>query len=419
MTDNPTEDYKRRLKRINDAIALKEPDKLPVAPYVDGLPYFLYPELGVTHKTALYDIEKATEAQIRYHLEFTPDANTTNMMALSGRAADFLQPTMMDWPGRAGTTLSDMSIYQMHEIEYLKADEYDEFLNDYSGFILHKYLPRSYKGLKGLSEFRIDPSCCILDRPLHAFADPELREALGALIAYGEESEKVNTRFKAFLDKMSALGFPPLFTVDGQVPFDILSDYFRGMLGTLYDQAERPDKIRAACEKFKEIEIEVLKSQLGPDSRVRRVFFPMHKGMDSFISDAQYRELYWEPYQEVLRTLIEMNVTPIIYTEGSYATRYAYIRERLLEFPPGSCMIHFEIGDFAELKRMFKGVACLFGGMPLQLLEFGTPEEVRDRVRYLAESCGAGGGFILGTSASIENAKRENIEAMFEAARKY
>jgi hypothetical protein len=218
---------------------------------------------------------------------------------------------------------------------------------------------------------------------------------------------------------MSELGFPPILSADGQVPFDILSDYFRGMLGTLYDQVERPDKIKAACEKFKEIEIDVLKSQLTGDSPVQRVLFPMHKGMDYFISDAQYRDLYWEPYQEVLRALIEMHVTPIIYTEGSYATRYEYVRERLLEFPPGSCMIHFEVGDFAELKRLFKGVACLFGGMPLQLLEFGTKEEVADRVRYLAESCGPGGGFILGTSAAIEEAKRENIEAMFETARKY
>ena len=88
-----------------------------------------------------------------------------------------------------------------------------------------------------------------------------------------------------------------------------------------------------------------------------------------------------------------------------------------MEFPPGSCMIHFEFGDFAELKKIFSGVACIFGGMPMQLLEYGTREEVSERVKYLAENCAAGGGYILDASGTIDRAKRENIEAMFDTAR--
>jgi hypothetical protein len=412
-----TEAYKQRLKRINDAIALKEAPKMPVAPLVDGLPYFLYPDLGVSHRTALYDFDKAAEAHIRYHIEFEPDGNTTNTTPLCGKAADYLVPTMMDWPGRVGTPLSDESLYQMFEIEYMKEDEYDELLSDYTGFILRKYLPRSYKGLKGLAAFGIDPSCCLLDLPLRPFANSDLRDAFKMLADYGRDREQINARFAIFAERLAQSGFPPIYTTDGQVPFDILSDYFRGMIGTLYDQVERPDKILKACERFTAVEIEMLDARIEEDADVKRVFFPMHKGMDYFISDEQYRDLYWAPYQKVLGHLIGMGVTPFIYTEGPYATRTAFIREKLLEFPPGSCMIHFEYGDFAELKKLFKGVACLVGGLPIRLLEFGTSEEVSERVKYLAENCAAGGGYILSASAAVEKAKRENIETMFETAR--
>ncbi|MDR3364917.1 MAG: hypothetical protein LBS91_08255 [Clostridiales Family XIII bacterium] len=409
--------YETRLKRFNDAVALKEPDRLPVAPWVDGLPYALYPEIGATHKSALYDYEKAMAAHIRFHEEFQPDANCTNSMFLNGPAADYLKPTMMDWPGRAGTPLPDSSIYQMFEIEYMKESEYDELLADYTKFIFNKYLPRSFAGLEGLSGFRIDPSVAIMNLPLAPLAAPEVQAALENLIRYGKDQAKANEAFGAFVGRMIGLGFPPVFTSYAEAPFDVLSDYFRGTLGTLYDQAERPEKIRAACGLFAGIQKERLASLKDAPLPVKRVFIPMHKGMDGFISDEQYRDLYWEPFHGILKLLVDIGYTPIIYTEGAYSTRVRFIREKLLEFPPGSCMIHFEKGDFAELKKLFSGVACIFGGVPMQMLEFGTRAEVVERVKYLVDSCAAGGGYILDASGAIENAKRENIEAMFETAR--
>jgi hypothetical protein len=411
--------YELRLKRFEDAIALKEPDTTPVAPWVDGLPYFLYPELGVTHKTALYDHAKAMEAHIRYHREFEPDANCTNSMFLCGKAADFLEPTMMDWPGRKGTPLPDESIYQMFEIEHMRADEYDELIGDYSKFILTKYLPRAFKGLRGIENFRIDPSVCIMNLPLTPIAAPDVQGALTKLIEYGRIQAQADEVFLKFIGGMIDLGFPPIFAAYGESPFDVISDYFRGTMGMLYDQVERPEKIKEACAFFADIQIEKYVAMKDAPLPVRRVFFPLHKGMDGFISDEQYRDLYWAPFHRILARLIDMGYTPIIYTEGSYETRCAFIREKLLEFPPGSCMIHFESGDFAALKKMFQGIACIFGGVPMQMLEYAEKDKIVDRVKYLIDNCAAGGGYVLDASGAIEIAKRENIEAMFETARTY
>jgi hypothetical protein len=258
-----------------------------------------------------------------------------------------------------------------------------------------------------------------MNLPLTPIAAPDVQDALMKLVEYGREQAAANEVFGKFVGHMIDLGFPPLFVAYGEAPFDIISDYFRGTMGMLYDQIERPEKIKKACEFFADIQIEKYGGLKDAPLPVKRVFFPLHKGMDGFISDEQYRELYWEPFHRILGALIGMGFTPIIYTEGAYETRCAFIREKLLEFPPGSCLIHFESGDFAKLKKLFQGVACIFGGMPMQLLEHGAKDEVVDRVKYLIDNCASGGGYIFDASGAIETARRENLEAMFETARSY
>ena len=413
------EKYDLRLKRFNDAVALKEPDMVPVVPWVDGLPYVLYPETGASHKSALYEFSKVIDAHVRYHKEFEPDANTAACILMSGKAGEVLRPASIDWPGRPGTPLPDSSIYQILETEYMFSDEYDELVDDFTGFVLHKYLPRTYKGLEGLAGFRIKASAGMSVMPLMPVAEPEVQEALRNLVKFGEEQNKVNEAFFELSGTLGDLGFPPWYTGVEGAPFDILSDYYRGTLGTLFDQAERPEKIKRACDFFADLVISNLGYMNNPALPVKRVFFPLHKGMDKLMSDEQYRELYWQPYQKILRALIEMGVTPLIYTEGPYNTRIQYIREQLMEFPPGSTIIHFEEGDFAEIKKAFQGIACVSGGLPLYLLEYGTKAEVTDHIKYLIDNCAAGGGYLMEAGACIENAPRENMEAVFETARTY
>jgi uroporphyrinogen-III decarboxylase len=122
---------------------------------------------------------------------------------------------------------------------------------------------------------------------------------------------------------------------------------------------------------------------------------------------------------KIFAALLEMGVTPIIYTEGYYNTRYEFIAGELKKYPAGSFIVHFEQGDFARLKKAFDGVAALSGGMPLQLLDWGTKEQVIDRVKYLIDNCASGGGYILDTSGVMEGVKHENLVAMFETARAY
>ncbi len=74
--------------------------------------------------------------------------------------------------------------------------------------------------------------------------------------------------------------------------------------------------------------------------------------------------------------------------------------------------------DPLELKAAFGGRITLNGGVDIQhLLPNASPAEVRRHVRRLIDVVGAGGGYVLGPSHSIQSdVPDENIIAMVEAA---
>jgi hypothetical protein len=413
---SPEELFKLRLKRLEDAIALKEPDQLPMIPFSSGAPYHLYNK--GSHKATYYSPKDCIEPFLRYHEEFEPDA-AFSLPFQSGKANEIAQSNMIDWPGRPGTIVPDNSTYQVIERCYMSVEEYDELIADPSGFMWRKYIPRAYPGLKGLEGLYFNPSIVLSIFPFLTVLNPDVIEALDKIRAMAEANKEYADVSAVISAKLTDMGFPPLATGIAEAPFDIISDYFRGTAGVFEDQIECPEKIAAACEVFANLQIASLQYFRVAPMPVKRVFFPLHKGMDGFMNPKQYAELYWKPMDKIFAALIEMGVTPIIYTEGYYNTRYEFIAEELKKYPPGSCIVHFEQGDFAQLKKTFTGVAAISGGMPLTLLDWGSKEQVVDRTKYLIDNCASGGGYILSASAALEEVKYENLTAMFETGRTY
>jgi hypothetical protein len=136
--------YEERLKRVNDAVNLKEPDRVPLAPMYEAFP-FLY--AGYTMAEANYDISKARDALKKYLNHFQPDMAISYHNFFCGQMSmlDMVGIKWLQWAGQKGSMVPDCSIFQYVEKEYLEADEYPEFLSDMSGWILRKYLPRSFK----------------------------------------------------------------------------------------------------------------------------------------------------------------------------------------------------------------------------------------------------------------------------------
>ena len=48
-----------------------------------------------------------------------------------------------------------------------------------------------------------------------------------------------------------------------------------------------------------------------------------------------------------------------------------------------------------------------------------TPDQVRDEIKALIDTCAPGGGYMFETSCGLDYAKRENVEVMFDTVRNY
>ncbi len=404
--------FNQRIKLIDDAVALKETDKIPFAPFLSSI---IQRFNGSSYRDLFYDYERAGEALLTFYRNYPLcDAHYFSGFT-SGRANEIAGSTMIDWPGRPGTGVSDHSSHQVLEHEYLLSEEYPELLNDYTGFMLRKYIPRAYAGLKGFSELNLTPTVVLNTTFLGPLYSPDMVEAFGRLADIGKLDAEAQSRFLDYSTKLAEIGLPPMITGISEAPYDILGDYFRGTVGLMTDLFNHEEEIAAACDMFADQQIKSLQYFRTMPLPVKRVFIPLHKGMDGFMSPEQYEKLYWKPLKKILMALIDMEVTPLVYTEGKYNTRL----EQLTDIPKGKVIYHFEEVDMAVAKKTLGNVACIAGNLPIMLLEFGKKEAVVDYCKYLIDTCAPGGGYIFELNGCLENAKPENLDAMFDVFETY
>ena len=209
-------------------------------------------------------------------------------------------------------------------------------------------------------------------------------------------------------------GYPTLFGGQSHAPFDILADTLRGTRGIFMDMYRQPEKVLAAMDKVTQMNISVGLDGANMSGRPI-VFFALHKGDDTFMSDKQYEKFYWPTFRKVIMGLIEEGLVPLLFAEGSYNNRL----ETIKDLPRGKVIWYFDRTDMFRAKKILGDNACIAGNVPASLLCTGTPKQVKEYCRKLIEVCGEGGGFILTGGASIDKGDPDNLRAMTEAAMEY
>jgi uroporphyrinogen-III decarboxylase len=409
MTETVERLYKEREKRVTDVIELRIPDRVPIIPRFNFFPAFY---TGMTAKDLMYDPDKIRESYWKVLQDFEPDMIENPYGKLMGPVLDTLDCKQARWPGK---NLPVNLPFQFIEQEYMKAEEYDEFLSDPSDFIVRRLWPRIFGALKGLE--KLPPIHNIISYSVGmgtAFGSPEVAEALETLRKVSEESMKTVMYIQMFAQKTKEMGFPMDSDSMTQAPFDMLADFLRGSKGIMLDIYRRPKTILKACEKVLPFLLEraflPAKASGNP-----RVFIPLHWGMDGFLSREQYLKFYWPTLRELILALIQEGLYPCPFFEGVYTSRLDIIRD----IPPGKACYKFETIDMAKAREVLGEGIALRGGIPVSLLVTGTPEGVKEHVKRLIKTVGQRGGFIIDASTILDNAIPENVSALFAAVREY
>jgi hypothetical protein len=393
---------------------MKEPDRVPV---IIGGGYFAAKYTGLPLSAVYYDPVAYRAAVKKTIVDFEPDLYRAGVAgANAGPALDLLDPQHTRWPG--GPLPAHLS-HQAIEQEYMKEDEYDLYLSDPTDFTLRYLLPRAFGGLKPLA--KLPP----LTERFTAFAGvtpllatSDFQKVARILFKAGQQVEKFNQVWGDFEDEMASLGFPPCNQPGGAggAPFDTISDFYRGMRGAMLDMYRRPDKLLAVCNRMLEGRIKRA-TPADPKKRgnPKRVFLALHRGAEGFMSKKQFETFYWPGLKKAMLTAIDLGYVPMPFFEGRYGDRLEY----LLELPKGKVIAHFDQTDMFRAKEVLKDRVCIMGNVPPSILQVGSPQDVEEYCRKLIKTCGKGGGFILTTGSSMDEAKPANVKAMVDSVKKY
>lgn len=405
--------FAEREKRITDAIELRQPDRVPIV--LNSL-FWHARYAGLTCREAMYDYDALTEATRQALLEFAPDAYVLPhpMLAL-GPTMDIIGYRQLKWPGHEG--LDPNVPFQYLDNEYMKADEYEDYLFDPTGFVLKKYLPRIASAFEAFARL---PNYAALyyTRIIHytrAFSRPDLMQSFQTLARAGEEMNIMLGKAKAFADEMAAAGFPLIESATALAPFDYFADYFRGSRGIMLDMFRKQDLLLAAMEKAARL-IPEPAIATAKRSQCNIVFIPLHWPGDGLMSPAQFKTFYWPPLRKIVMALIDNGLVPCMLWEGNCTSRL----EHITDIPPGKCIYFFERTDIFKAKEILGDVVCIRGNVPATMMTTGTPDDVRGYCKKLIDVVGRGGGLIIDGGIGIpDESKSENVRAMFDATREF
>jgi hypothetical protein len=408
----PVELRREREQRVTDAIDLRPTDRVPV---ICGLGYFAAKYAGIPCSAAFYDCDAWLAAYRKTLRDFQPDMAFTQAFS-SGRAMEYLNPKYRRWPGYG---VNPNHGHQSIEIESLRHDEYDLFINKTADFMIRHHLPRLYEGLDGLDLLpELSNTSWIEPWAAQTLAmtvtEPRFEAAIDNLQKAGREFRKWQGKAEEFNQLLFEYGIPQLFQGAAMPPFDVVSHSIRGMKGTMLDMFRQPDKLLEMCEFLLEKSLEKLLPKPNEYGNLR-IFMTNTRGSDDFMSMEQFETFYWPTFKKLVLTLIERGATPCIFFEGTFTSRL----EHLLEFPRGKILVRLDRTDIFRAKEILKDYFCIEGNVPSSLLQIGSAQDVIDYCKKLIDVVGKGGGYILGPRSSTDEVKPENLKAMIEFTKEY
>jgi uroporphyrinogen-III decarboxylase len=411
MEKSPKQLRKERETRIMDAIALKPTDRVPV---ISAIGYFPAKYVGIPCSAAYYDFDAWYDAYRKTLKDFQPDMIFPHAF-MPGKALEILEPKMMRWPGHG---VEPNQGHQSIEVDNMKADEYDRYMNDPSDYMFRTFLSRTSDNLSGLALF--PPLSDLGGGPMGiqmmaaAFGEPKLRKAIRTLEKAGIEMRRSRAKQAKFNKLISDNGFPTYFQGAAMPPYDMISHSLRGMTGTMMDMFRQPDKIHELTEFILK---KTLERPAPPPSEngYRRIFMTNTRGSDDFLSKKQFDTFYWPTFKKLVSELIKRGMTPCIFFEGNFTSRLEY----LLEFPKGKLLARFDTTDIFRAKEILKGHTCIEGNVPSSLLQVGSVQDVKDHCKKLIDVVGKDGGYILSPRSSTDEVKPENLKAMIEFTKEY
>jgi Uroporphyrinogen decarboxylase (URO-D) len=371
-------------ERIESAISLGRPDRVPLVPIID---FFASRYGGINQHEMFFDIGKADIALERTLRDIGPIDGQNLSYAGLGRIMQVIFPTPPVMPGVGG--VPEDGQFQFVEKVVMQPEEYR------------------------LIEDR-GPLRWILDKM--QLSNPQLGNPIGMVKTFGGlgvDIMKVRRSIRQWQRKgvESLVAYNIVFT-----PMEYISMFMRTFNDFILDLFRHPDDVKAASRALmKTMQLQGL--MMVKLSGLKRVFMGGTRTSASAMNPRQFEEFALPEWQEMCEYWVRKGVTPVLHFDSEWTPFFPYLKH----LPRGKCILNLDgASDIFAAKEQLGDHMCIMGDVPAALLKLGEPEEVDDYCHKLITELGRDGGFILSSGCTIPiDAKPENVKAMFASVHRY
>lgn len=363
----PEELHKTRLTRILDAVALRQPDRVPVVLEYSGFAAYV---TGTSMAKFLRSPVNALETMIEaYHLVGAADAINYGTFWPYGLCNDYMAKVRVP-----GVDLPDNEMWQVIESERMHRKDYDrilqigwpDFFSDYMQNRIFNDVPPAY----------LPPNLPHVD----------VRKA------------------------WRRIGVPVLSGGDVSTPFELLCGA-RSLPAFAADLIEIPDMVTAAMN--------AITPHLAADTiaKAKKKGYPLvwiggWQSAPCILSPAMWERFVWPYLLELVNEVAAGGLITLLHLDSNWTRELIRFRE----FPRGKCIVALDgETDIFKAKEILGDHLCIMGDVPASMLYLENPETIHTYCRKLIEKLGPE-GFILQSGCDIPaNAKLENVKAMVAA----
>ena len=372
------------LERINVAVGMGKPDRVPVVPIID---FFAARYGGINQHEMLFELAKADAAlEKTLHDLGMIDGQNLSYAGL-GRLMQLIFPTPPILPG-VGSEPKDGQ-FQFVEKTVMDWEEYTQIKE------------------RG-------PMRWILDKM--RLSNPGLGNPVGmarALANAGMDIWKVNRSLRRWRRK----------GVEGMVscnivftPLEYISLFMRSFNDLLLDLFRHPEEVKEGSRAL--MKTMLLQGMMMVRlSGVKRVFMGGARTSASSLSPKQFEEFALPEWQEMCEYWVGKGITPLLHFDSDWTDFYPLLKH----LPRRKCILNLDgSSDIFKAKEVLGDHMCIMGDVPAPMLKLGEPEEVDEYCRRLITEVGEGGGFILSTGCTLPvDAKPENVKAMLASVHRH
>lgn len=364
--------FEERLNRLLKAVHLEKPDRIPTM----GSGSAVFAKLT---GTKLADYCGDMDINLQTNLK------GTNMFQPDGVQVTVFEPKMLDacWMGHMeipGIELGDNELWQMHEKENIKEEDYDIIIRQgFAPWYMQFMVERLHWDMSLLERY---PQ--IMGNAVGVFA---------------------------------ANGYPCFCGNNYWTPIEMYCGGRTLMNFFAEDLMGDPDKVEEVFDITHAFFMNMWEDQLkNMPQRPIAAWIGGWRGTPDLLNPEMFERFSWKYIREVANMLLKYGVIPLFHLDSNWTNGMKYFRE----FPKGSVILGLDgRTDIFKAKEIIGDHCCIMGDVSATLMSFGTPEQVEDYCRKLIYEVGPE-GFILTTGCDAPyNARLENMQALYNAPNKF